>query len=120
MNKDEFRTLFHKNVDAAIESAAKRINIKPLSTEIELYGANMSGKIMTIEEALDFLYLSEDRFYPTIDISVKSVRNTTFTIFVRISARNPVEFNKTWNTPEGNGPFKILEAIDVKISQQEP
>ena len=59
-------------------------------------------------EAIDLLYLGRDKFFVFIDIGVLDSSDDYTLLFVRPSGHKPVPFEETWNTPPGNGPFKIL------------
>jgi hypothetical protein len=111
MTKEEFRELFLKNVRLALADAKRQVDI-PLSSEfdIELHGGGVPGEIITLERAVDVMYLGENLFYPFIDIGVVAVTKGRPRIFVRITGYPPSAFDLTWNTPKGNGPFRVLGA----------
>jgi hypothetical protein len=113
MDKAEFTRIFLQNVHHAID-AAQKVKYARLSYdfEIELHGGGIGGDLISVDRAVDIMYLGPTTFYRIIDISVKRVdeRNRP-TMFVRISSHRPSTFDRTWNNPPGNGPFKILEPM---------
>lgn len=112
MNKNEFKELFIKNVETAILMAENVFSAKiPRDIKIELYGCELSGAIISIEDSINIMFIDEDSFYRIIDIGVKATSKSEYRIFVRISPHPPSIFENTWNTPVGNGPFKVLEPL---------
>jgi hypothetical protein len=117
MNKDEFRSLFLRNVEQAV-SIARGMADLPSSPafQFELHGAGVAGQITPFDRLIDLMYLGESLFYPMIDIGVKAASNNEVTVFVRITAYEPCPFDRTWNTPKGNGPFRVLEPMNLRIT----
>lgn len=114
MTKDEFRKLFLRALDDAAESAeVKLARPIPRSFAIELHAPKSPGLTVSVDEALDQIYLGDDRFYRIIDIAIKKLLPGEAVAFVRVSGHLPDEFSKTWD-PSALGPFKqiIAEAID--------
>jgi hypothetical protein len=116
MNKDDFTSLFLISVRQALAEAQKRISV-PFSQEfdIELHGGGVPGKITPLHRVVDIMYLGEELFYVIIDVGVKAIIKRKPIVFVRISDHEPSSFEKTWNTPRGNGPFKVIEAVNIHI-----
>jgi hypothetical protein len=116
MTKHEFKKLFLANVRKAITGAQKRLDLS-LSEEfdIELHGGGFGGKIVPLDRVIDILWISEDQFNPFIDIAVIAVIGGRAKVFVRPSGYQATEFDQTFNTPKGNGPFKIMEAMNIAI-----
>ena len=109
VTQQEFKTLFVKNKENAIAYAEEWFSRRiPREYLIELHGAGVSGKIMSVDEALDKLYISPDRFWFVIDISVEEFDDKRTCMFVRASGHPPVPWSRTWQQPPGQGPFKIL------------
>ena len=68
---------------------------------------------MTVDEALDQIYLGSDRCYRVIDVALKGLRPGGAVIFVRVSGHAPAEYGKTWD-PSNLGPFKQLIADKIE------
>ena len=112
MDKENFMRLFVKNVEAAIAQAEKLLGRKLTQNMVfELHGVGLSGARLRFDEVFDRIYINDMEFYRIIDILVKTVTVNEEVIFVRVSGHKPDVFEKTWNTPDGNGPFKVLEPI---------
>lgn len=116
MNKAEFQQLFLDNVRQALGYAEQETS-RHVSDEfdVELHGAGISGEIISPVRAVDLMYVGEDRFYRIIDIGVKAVIKDRAVVFVRISDHHPSSFRDTWNTPKGNGPFKVIEPANIQV-----
>lgn len=114
MSKDEFRNLFMSALNAAADAAERRLG-HPISRDfdIELHALDSPGHTVTLETALDKLYLAADQLYPLIDVAVKELKPNSTLAFVRVSGRPPVSsFEQTWD-PAGTGPFKQIEAVNI-------
>jgi len=109
MDRDAFNRLFMGFAAQAIEEARTATSKQlPDQFVVELHGAGKPGVVMDPNEALNLMYIDENRFYQYIDIGVKAIKDNATVLFVRISAYPPTEFEKTWNTPKGSGPFRII------------
>jgi hypothetical protein len=119
MDKKTFKHLFLKNVEEAVLRAehifAKKI---PHDLPIELHGGGARGEIFSVDEALNYMFIEENIFYQIIDIGI--VFKDSYKVFVRISAHAPSAFQDTWNSPIGNGPFKVLEPMNLGIDGVNP
>ena len=116
MLKQEFTELFLKCAHDALAYAEKKLGM-PLSDDfdVELHGAGVSGEIISRDRALELLYLGEDRFWRIIDVGVKAVVGGKPRLFVRSSGHEPSSFEETCNTPPGNGPFKVVELLNIHV-----
>lgn len=116
MTKEDFSALFLKCARQALADAQRRLGV-PLSDdfEVELHGAGLSGEIVSRERAVELMYAGENLFYICIDIAVKAVIKGKAILFTRISGHEPSSFERTWNTPPGNGPFIIMEALNISV-----
>lgn len=118
MNKDSFKSLFEKSLEAAaIHAESKLERSVPRTFEVELHGGGYSGILLTPDETLEILYLGEDRSYRIIDIGVIAIFTSHTRVFVRISAHTPSTFDKTWNQLLGNGPFKQILAQELSVKK---
>jgi hypothetical protein len=79
----------------------------PRSFLIELHAPTSDGKIMNIDEAVDRIYLSNDRFYRIVDVAIKIISLDQTIAFVRVSSHSPGPFSQTWD-PKRFGPFKQI------------
>jgi hypothetical protein len=113
VTKEEFRELFMR----ALSTAASVIDgnvTAPTSRSflIELHGAGVSGQLMSVDSALDLLYLGDDRFFRIIDVAIRELRSDASVAFVRVSGHAPSDFSDTVD-PAGLGPFKQLVAAHI-------
>jgi hypothetical protein len=115
MDKESFKKLFIDSVREAIRRARGIVDVQFDSFDIELHGRGISGRIATVSEALERIYINEHSFYRVIDIGVKALHKGKWVIFVRISGHPPASFAETWNTPEGNGPFKVIDPLHIEV-----
>jgi hypothetical protein len=116
ISKKQFSLLFANALEIAAIQAEKQLN-RAISHhfEIELHGAGKSGFIVSPIEAIDLIFLGEDRFYRIIDIAVIAVYPSKTRIFMRISNHTPSRFEDTWNQPSGTGPFKQIVTDQIRV-----
>lgn len=113
MTRIDFRTLFLHALNIAADHAeAKLAEPVPRSFRVELHGAGCAGSIISFDEALNRLYLDEDRFYRLVDLAVTQVLAGETVIFARVSGHTPGPFANTFD-PSGPGPFKQIAAEHV-------
>jgi hypothetical protein len=74
---------------------------------IELHSPGVHGQTMSVNEAVDRMYLGPDRFYRVIDVAMKKLVAGKCVAFVRVSGHPPVGFDQTWDATE-LGPFKQM------------
>jgi hypothetical protein len=116
VNKNDFRALFLVNVGRALEKASISLGaLLPNEFDIELHGGGVPGNFTSLNDAIDLMYLGDGGFYGIIDVGVKSVVKGKPIVFVRICDHEPTSIDKTWNTPKGNGPFKVIEPMKINI-----
>lgn len=116
MTRQEFRELFHTALHEAAKNAEQQLSQPvPHKFIIQLHGAGYHGNLLDSAEAVDNIYLDENRFYRMIDVSVIEVDKDHCVVFVRVSAHQPGTFDQTWNSPPGSGPFKQLRAQHIKV-----
>jgi hypothetical protein len=116
MNQDEFATRFLGALDRAAEEAERRLGRAiPRMYEVRLHGVGDAGELLDPARAAELLYLGEERFYRIIDVAVVEVTERSTICFVRVSGHRPGTFAETWNTPLGSGPFKQLQAAEIKV-----
>lgn len=118
MTKNDFRGLFLRALSTAADIAEEKLG-KPIqrSFVIELHSPEYPGRTVSVDEALDQIYLGSDRFYRIIDVSIKELLPGEAVAFVRVSGHPPAEFSETWD-PSTLGPFKQI--IAEKIAERRP
>jgi|ERR1043166_47212 hypothetical protein len=115
----EFGSLFARGLeDAACEADRQLGGRVPRAFIVELHGAGHPGDRMEFEQALNSIYLSDERFYRIIDIAVREVTAANTIVFVRVSDHTPGDFEETWN-PQERGPFKQLIPMKI-VDQRDP
>lgn len=115
MLQGEFRKLFLTALNRAAEIAENKLgNSIPRLFKIELHAPGSSGNVMTSDQALDKIYLDEERFYIVIDVAVKAIRKDSSLVFVRVSGHLPAAFSMTY-APSDLGPFKQLIPEKIEI-----
>lgn len=114
MTKNDFRELFRRALNIAAENGEEKL-AKPIprSFVIELHAPGSSGDVVSVDEALDRIYLGSDQFYKIIDVAIKELLPEESVAFVRVSGHSPDEFSKTWN-PSELGPFKQIIAEKIE------
>ena len=114
MTKRSFRMLFLRALRAAADITRARLG-KPIprSFLIELHAPTAAGRLMSVDEALEKIYLDENRFYRIIDIGIEQVINYQTIAFVRVSGHPPGSFTETWD-PQNLGPFKVIFAQTIE------
>ena len=116
MTRDDFKVLFDQAIAKAIENAKQKLGRQiPQDVQILLHGAGHSGDLLSRVDALDALYLGEDKFYLVIDVAVVAVSNQLTRVFVRASNHRPGSFEQTWNDPPGSGPFKQVISKEIGL-----
>jgi len=105
MDKGRFALLFREAVRRALEQAGVPASLgEPV---VEFYGKPNPGSPVTVAEALDFLWLSPERFYRVVDVAAFLGENNPPVIFVRPAGFEPSAYADTWE-PQGLGPFKVM------------
>jgi hypothetical protein len=114
MTKSDFRELFLRALNAAAaDTEAMLAKPVPRSFRIELHAPNSPGRIVSVEQALDQIYLGDDCFFKIIDVAIKRLLPQKSVAFVRVSGHPPGAFSQTWD-PSNLGPFKQLIAEKVE------
>ncbi len=114
MTKNRFRSLFQRALNAAAELAEERAaRPVPRSFLIELHAPTSSGRLLSVTEALDHIYLGNDRFFKVIDVAIRRLLPGRSVVFVRVSGHPPAAFSQTWD-PANLGPFKQIVAERIE------
>jgi|GEM_PF-1451092 len=119
IDKGQFAHLF----GVALEQAARNAEIQlgrfvPQEFQIVLHGAGYPGRKVSHDEAVDALFLGEERFFKAIDVSVTDVSDRLTEVFVRASDHRPVPFEQTWSYPSAAGPFKQLISTRIGVTEE--
>jgi hypothetical protein len=113
MTKSEFRELFQRVLNVAADNAEAKM-ARPISRSflIRLHAFGYGDRLISVEEAVDKIYLGSDRFYRIIDVAIEEVLPKESVAFVRVSGHPPSTLSATWD-PAGSGPFKqiVLDKI---------
>jgi hypothetical protein len=114
MTNGDFRNLFVRALNLAADNAEKKLG-KPISHSfrIELHAPGSAGALLTVDQALDQIYLGHDRFYKVVDVAIKEVSPAGSVAFVRVSGHKPAEFKETFD-PAAAGPFKQISAATIE------
>ncbi len=114
MTRGEFRHLFLQALSTAAENAEARLGRSvPRSFAIELHAPTSSGRTLSVDQALDQIYLGKDRFYRIIDVAIRRLSPKRSVAFVRVSGHPPAPFSQTWD-PSHQGPFKQIIADTIE------
>lgn len=114
MTKDDFGVLFIRALTVAAADAESRLGrVVPRIFRIALRAPGAPDHALSVEDAIDRLYLGPDRFYRIIDVAVMEVRANESLAFVRVSGHQPAAFSTTWD-PLAMGPFKQLRAERIR------
>ena len=114
MTKRRFRNLFLRALRKTAETADARLPKRiPRSFLIELHAPTSAGKLLSVDQALDHLYLGNDKYYRVIDVAIRKVLPDHTIAFVRVSGHSPGPFSETWD-PANLGPFKQILAQTIE------
>ena len=114
MTRAEFSALFTSQLDLAVDAAEARFG-HPLARCYEILrgSPDCEGRRITVDDALEELWISSDRFHRIIDLAVADYSPVMTWIWVREAGYAPSAFEEKWNDPPGAGPFKILVFSDL-------
>lgn len=107
MDLSGFRRLFEEAVRRALREAGLSNGSEP---EVELHGTPNPPGHISLEKALELLWLGPDRFYRIVDVGAYSQRGDPPVLFVRISGHKPSRFAETFD-PADLGPFKSVGPV---------
>jgi hypothetical protein len=108
MTKIEFQDLFQRVLNAAAEDAEAHVALPiPRSFLIKLHAFGLDERTISVDEAVNRIYLGSNLFYRVIDVAIGEVLPRESVAFVRVSGHSPDEFSATWD-PGGFGPFKHI------------
>lgn len=110
MNLIAFESLLAVAVARAIDAGCETGGqARPSTILFEIRGGGVPLRVVKdLAAAARILYLDEDHFWRVIDVALSNISNDVGHVMLAISVHPPVEFDLTWNTPRGMGPFKVL------------
>jgi hypothetical protein len=74
MTRDNFREQFKRALDVAAESAELKLDKNiPRSFSIRLRAFGYDDRVISVDEAVDKIYLGNDSFYRIIDVAIEEV-----------------------------------------------
>jgi hypothetical protein len=116
MTRSAFEQLFTQALAVAARNAESKLGTKiPHAYRIEFHGLGHGGDLISVEDAVNALYLGPTEFFRIVDVAVVSVSPHVATVFVRVSGHKPSSFKETLNESNGMGPFNQLIADDIKL-----
>jgi hypothetical protein len=107
MTRKEFRELFQRSLNLAADNAEAKIS-PPISRSflVRLHAFGYDDRLLSVDEAVDKIYVGSDQFYRIIDVAITEVLSNESVAFVRVSGHAPDALGATWD-PTGSGPFKL-------------
>ncbi len=113
MTRAEFLRLFQGALNLAADNAETRLR-KPIprSFLVSLHAFGLDDRPLSVDDAVDKLYLGSDRFFRIIDVAIVEVRSDASVVFVRPSGHPPDAWSTTWD-PTSRGPFKQIIADKI-------
>jgi hypothetical protein len=105
MDKSDFALLFHEAVRRALQQV--ELALRGVEPVVVFHGKPNPPSPIKVDEALDLLWLSPDRFYRVIDVSAFAREDELPLLFVRPSGHKPVAYSETWD-PSDLGPFNAI------------
>jgi hypothetical protein len=113
MTRGDFRRLLQEALSLAADNAEAKLKKSiPRSYLVRLHAFGYDDRLVSVDDALDKLYLGGDRFFRIVDVAIAEVRSDASVVFVRPSGHEPDVWSTTWD-PSSCGPFKqiIFEKI---------
>lgn len=108
MNKEAFKALFNQALLKAATKAESQWQLSlPRSFMFDLNAFGYSGPLLTFEQTVDRIFISEDKFYRVIDVAITGVHPEYAVVFIRVSGHSPSSFSDTQN-PKELGPFNVM------------
>jgi hypothetical protein len=105
MDKSEYRLLFEKAVARSLREAG--LTASSCEPVVKFFGTPNPRHTITMDQALDLLWLSPDRYFFIVDVGAFPGDERPPVIFVRPSGHEPRQFSDTWQ-PDDLGPFKLI------------
>jgi hypothetical protein len=113
MTKEEFREFFQRSLNVAADNAEAKVPPPiPRSFLIGLHAFGYDDRLVSVDEAVEKIYVGSDRFYRIIDVAIIEVLANESVAFVRVSGHAQDALGATWD-PTGSGPFKQLIAEKI-------
>ena len=106
MDRETFERLLLRAVDKAIDETG-RTDLDEKPQRYRVYAPNAPHELVTLKEAMDIIYISTNKFFKIIDVSIIPDESGGDVIFLRVSGHEPVSFANTWDALD-LGPFKQI------------
>jgi len=108
MDKVTYARLFQEAIQRALELP----NLSSVDTEpaVKFVGRPNPPAPITVDEALDLLWLSPEQFYLVVDVMAFVGEDNPPVLFVRPSGHPPDAYSETWD-PSDLGPFRGIGPI---------
>ena len=120
MTRHDFFVLFLAQLELAAQAADAQLGrIVPRHFGILRGSPGPDGRRVSVDDAFDELWLSDNRFYRIVDLIVAEITPSTTWIWANASGHEPSVFEATWNQPPGAGPFKATVLYKVRESLSE-
>jgi hypothetical protein len=116
MSKGEFDRLFQSVLTSARRDAERHLGERlPETLLIDMHRARPPFDPISVDAALDRLWMDENRFRWVIDVAIVAYSvNSTF-LFVRPSDHHPVPLERTMMYPDVNAPFQQMISSTVQF-----
>ena len=108
MDKSDFARLFHEAVRRALQHV--ELGLSGVEPVVVFHGKPNPSSPIRVDEALDLLWLSPDRFYRVIDVAAFAREDEPPVLFVRPSHHKPGAYSETWD-PSDLGPFNAIGPV---------
>jgi hypothetical protein len=107
-----FRTVLLKGAFVASQLMDVRV---PRRFRIDVVGGACPGRYDDVAEAARALSRVDGLFYPRIDLAVGEIAGERARAIAVVSPGEPCAFERTWNSPRGYGPFRLVrwEALEA-------
>src|SRR5215470_7879922 len=109
MTYETCRHLLEQCIHVTVEAAQNDLS-EPLPPKLcfELGAFGQSGKEISLDEAMQFLYVN-GTFPRVVDIAVRGIIDDCTLVWLRPSGHHYVsKLEETWNNPPEMGPFKSV------------
>jgi hypothetical protein len=111
MKRQEFERRLFEVLGKAAESASRFASREfAIPQRAMLHGAGAPGRVLSIGEVLDHLYLGEDTSYALIDVGVIADGPQSGLGWIVASGHQPQPDDRIWDA-DGTGPFKLIEWV---------
>jgi hypothetical protein len=119
MNMHDFGQLLREKLNEAVDLGERSLGKQiPRNLMILRDSPKSDERRISVEQAISELFVSDDKFYNTIELTVVEVSPTTTWIFADEKGDSTNSFDKTLNQPPGSGPFKPLMSNKIRTLKE--